>query len=215
MSYIEMTTATMLWSFLCEGIHKLMKERHDAMYGEGVMRKMSRRMRSWIGYAAILCLASCSVSQLMNQVESPKDRIDVKHLLFDVSLYQIELLNQSLHHHKQLHHTPSLSALHQLLYTVAFTHDKVVLAYGEDYISRMTCIQAFMQLIHRWQLSGERPLLTIEISALEDFAIQFQHIYETYRNLLSSEGKVIVSQNEKWTQMDAELNHRIISQFMQ
>jgi hypothetical protein len=137
------------------------------------------------------------------------------HLLYQVSLFQMELLNSYLNETGKITSTQELDSIKQSLYSAGYTHERLALAVGKDELSPITSINQLMQVVMRLQIGGERPLKTEEIKTLQEASKQFKELYASYEKLISSGGKIVSSQNEKLKKQDADLSELLRKKLLQ
>ncbi|UJF32025.1 hypothetical protein [Paenibacillus hexagrammi] len=161
-------------------------------------------------YVLVLFLIGWPLYQIFHTFGEPKEEHNAEHLLYQVSLFQIELLNSYLGQAGSLKDTSELDACKQALYSAGYTHERLVLAAGgSEKLDSLESIPQLMQYIQRLQIGGERKLKTEEIATLQETAEKFKRIYEVYEKLMSSDGQIITSQNEELTKADQDLSETI------
>jgi hypothetical protein len=177
---------------------------------------MRRKLPNKLGiYILVLLLMIWPVSQLYGWMNNKLEKADATYLLYQVSLFQMELLGSYLQQAAKLQNTTDLDALKQSLYSAEYTHERLVLAIGKDRLVQMESINQLMQYILRVQIGGQRLLRPEEKQMLQDTAERFQNMYAIYGSLMSSGGSIIASQNEKLRKQDEELGQAIHLKMLQ
>ncbi|WNR45821.1 hypothetical protein [Paenibacillus roseipurpureus] len=165
-----------------------------------------RVARKTILYGVVLFLIIWPIYQLFHMGGSHKEEHDTKHLLFQVSLFQMEMLKSSLEEAAQSKTTDELNAVKQALYAAAYTHERLVIAVGgEDELTLLASTDQLSQFVQRLQLGGERALKGDEIQTLKEAQKQYNSMYEVYEKMMASNGDIISSQNSKLSELDRNL----------
>lgn len=175
-------------------------------------RRLSGRM---LVYMLMALLLIWPIQQMAGWFQPKEHQHKPIYMLYQVSLFQIELLNSYLSEASQSKSSRELDALKQILYSTSFTHERLALALDEDQLSSLSSISQLMQLVVRLQIGGERPLKSEEIKILQEAAMEFRGIYAAYEKLMSSRGSIITSQNELLEKHDKELAERIRKKLLQ
>ncbi|NEW04471.1 hypothetical protein GK047_00340 [Paenibacillus sp. SYP-B3998] len=153
---------------------------------------------------------------MISMLSSHKEDHDATHLLFQVSLFQMELLNSYLEEARKMKDTAELNAIKQALYSAAYTHERLVLAVGgNEHLNSMSSLTQLMQYIQRLQIGGERQLKPDEIQTLQETANQYKDMYQLYEKIMASSGGVISSQNVKLTELNDALTIKIHKKMLQ
>jgi hypothetical protein len=163
----------------------------------------------WMVYLLLGLLLLWPLQQLLSWAQSDDDGHEPIQLLYQVSLFQMELLNSYLNEASKSKETGELDLLKQSLYSSGYTHERLVLAVGKENLTELKSISQLMQIVLRLEIGGDRPLKAAEVQILQDAALQFKGIHASYEKLMSSRGSIISSQNEKIRKQDEELNHLI------
>jgi hypothetical protein len=160
-------------------------------------------------YVLVLVLLVWPVFQVYELFHSKLDHTDATHLLYQVTLFQMELLSSYLQQSGTLQDSGGLDALKQALYSANYSHERLSLAVGSDRLALLSSMNQLMQYVLRLQVGGNRPLKVEEKQVLQDAAAQFKDIYEIYQKLMSSGGSIIFSQHEKLVKKDGVLSDMI------
>ncbi|MFC5447282.1 hypothetical protein [Paenibacillus aestuarii] len=172
--------------------------------------------RKAIIYSVVLFLIIWPIYQVIGMLGGHKEEHDAEHLLYQVSLFQMELLNSYLGEVGKIKTTDELNEAKQALYSASYTHERLVLAAGgKEYLTSLSSIDQLMQYIQRLQIGGERALKPEETQLLQEVAKQYQTMYGIYEKLMASDGAVISSQNEKLAQTDTALAALIHKKLLQ
>jgi hypothetical protein len=178
------------------------------------MRK--RIARKALIYGIVLFLVTWPVYQVINMLGSHKEDHNATHLLYQVSLFQFELLNSYLGEAGKIKDTAELNVIKQALYSAGYTHERLVLAVGGNkYLTSLNSHTQLMQYIQRLQIGGERQLRSEEIQILQESANQYKTIYQVYEKIMASNGDILSSQNAKLTELDSALTTLIRKKMLQ
>lgn len=157
-------------------------------------------------YGVVLFLILWPVYQLTQMLGNHKEDHDATHLLFQVSLFQMEILKSNLDTAAGSKSTNELDTLKQALYSAEYTHERLVLAAGgESELTTLNFISQLSQYVQRLQLGGTRALKTDEAQTLKEAQKQYASMYEVYEKLMASDGGIISSQNAKLSELDGNL----------
>ncbi|MBE1443496.1 S-adenosylmethionine decarboxylase [Paenibacillus sp. OAS669] len=174
-----------------------------------------KRKRKWIMYAILVFFVVWPVYQIIGMIGAHSEKQDAGKLLYQVSLFQMELLSSYLHDIEKVKDTEGLNPLRQAIYTANFTHQHLVLAYGEDQLTPLESLSQLMQYVLRLQIGGQRPLKGEEVQALLEVRKQFDDLYDAYGKLLSSRGDVVGSQNQRLQKDDKMVNELLRKKLLQ
>ncbi|MFD0694135.1 hypothetical protein ACFQZT_08520 [Paenibacillus sp. GCM10027628] len=178
------------------------------------MRK--KLARKAVMYSIVLFLVIWPIYQVIGMLGTHKEDHDAKHLLYQVSLFQMELLNSYLGEAGKFKDTNELNAAKQALYSAGYTHERLVLAVGgNEYLTSLGSVTQLMQYIQRLQIGGERQLKPDEIGTFQEAANQYRAIYAIYEKMMASNGGVIASQNAKLSELDNALSALIRKKLLQ
>lgn len=168
------------------------------------MRK--RLTRKAVIYGIVLFLVIWPVYQVISMLGSHEEDHNATHLLYQVSLFQMELLNSYLGEVGKIKDTIDLNTVKQALYASGYTHERLAAAVGgSEYLTSMNSLTQLMQYIQRLQIGGERQLKPEEIQTLQEAANQYKAMYQVYEKIMASNGDIISSQNAKLTELDSAL----------
>lgn len=170
---------------------------------------MGRRMRNGIIVMIIALMAGVSLYQLLHLLYDGGDKRDASHLLYQVSLFQMELLNSFLDDAAHATSTGQLNGLKQAVYSAGYAHERLVLAFGEKRLSPLNSVSQLMQFILRLQIGGEREIRPGETETMQQASEMFKRLYEAYGTLVTSGGSIVSSQNEVMQEVDEELTQYI------
>jgi hypothetical protein len=166
-------------------------------------------------YGLLLILSIWPIFQVIDLFQSKLSDANPTHLLYQVSLFQMELLSSYLQQSREITDSAQLDSLKQSIYSANFTHERLALAVGSDHMAALSCMNQLMQYVLRLQVGGHRQLKADEKQTLQDAAEQFQDIYAAYEQLMSSRGSIISSQQEKLAKKDESLSNMIRKKLLQ
>ncbi|WP_284637847.1 S-adenosylmethionine decarboxylase [Paenibacillus silviterrae] len=162
---------------------------------------MRNHRKKWFMYAILALLIVWPISQIVGMLQTDAHREEADKLLYKVSFFQMELLGSYLQDAGVVRDTESLAALRQSLYTANYTHDHLVLAYGESALTKLESLSQLMQYILRLQIGGQRPLKTDELQTLSEVNRLYADLYDAYGKLLSG-GDIVSSENTRLAKAD-------------
>lgn len=156
--------------------------------------------------AVIAMLLLWSVTQTASVLRSRgAGNENAARLLYQVSELHIELLGSQLKQASGARTAAELEPLKQALYTAAFTHDKLVQAFGEQKLPPLHSLTELSQLMLRLQLGGTRAVKPEEAAMLQEAASLFAEIEHSYGKLLSSGDAVVGSRSKAIAEADEKL----------
>lgn len=164
------------------------------------MRK--RWFRRLLVYLIMACMAAWPIYQLAGWYDAKKTKADAVSLLYQVSLFQMELLSSSLNEAAKAKDTDQLNALKQAAYSANYTHERLTMAVGEDRLEKLDSVPELLQFILRLQIGGGRTLKPEESSALQEFGKLYKDLFKAYGELVSSDGHFLSSRSEKVKKAD-------------
>ncbi|MBP1995945.1 hypothetical protein J2Z66_007587 [Paenibacillus eucommiae] len=177
---------------------------------------MKRRQAGKLAvYALVLVLLFWPLSQLLELFHTKTGSGDATHLLYQVSLFQMELLGGYLYQSSESADTAGLDGLKQSLYSAGYTHERLQLAVGTERLAPLLSVNQLMQYVLRLQVGGNRPLRAEEKQALQEASAQFQDLYDVYEALMSSGSSIISSQNNKLIKQDEAIDEMIRKKLLQ
>lgn len=163
----------------------------------------------------IVLLVGWPMYQIYDIMKPDSESVDPEKLLFQVSLFQVELLNSFLQEASTARTTDQLNALKQAAYSVDYTHERFVLLVGDHVLTPLYSVNELMQFIMRLQIGGNRLLKADELEMIRKSGEQFRQLYEAYESLLSSGGSIINSQSEKISELDQAIYDIVHEQLLQ
>ncbi|MEB3100401.1 hypothetical protein [Ferviditalea candida] len=153
----------------------------------------------------LLMFAGLFVYQIYDLFGAESQSGDAKRLLYQVCLFQMEILNSLLNDAARLQNTDQLNDLKQAVYSANYAHERLVQAFGENHLTTLNSIPQMLQYIIRLQIGGDRALSKDEADTLRQAGEQFSEMYAVYGKLLSSGGSVFSSQNDKLKSIDQNI----------
>jgi hypothetical protein len=171
--------------------------------GRSLKQKLIRKA---VIYGVVLFLIIWPIYQLSQMLGHHKEDHDATHLLFQVSLFQMEILKSSLEEASQSKNTNELDRVKQSLYSAEYTHERLMLAAGgSEELTSLSFMSQLSQYIQRLQLGGARALKADETQTLKETQKQFGNMYEVYEKMMASSGDIISSQNADLSKIDRDL----------
>lgn len=155
----------------------------------GLTMKRGPKVVIWI---VLLAMTLVTVIQLVGTLQPKKETADAKRMLYEASLFQVELLSGFVGEAANAPGTEDLNGLKQAAYSVEYTHGRLVLAWG-DALPELRSVSGLMEFIVRLQIGGNRKLKPAEaelFAAIEPHVLELQ---EAYAALLTDGGLNIAS----------------------
>ncbi|MEX2461245.1 MAG: hypothetical protein WD469_08090 [Paenibacillaceae bacterium] len=144
-----------------------------------------------------------SVYQVIQKSDEQKSD---SHLLYQVTLFQIEMLNNVLADSPHFKSPGELTPLKQAAYAVDYTHERFLIALGSNKAVELFSMKRLMDYILRLQMGGERSLKPDEIQVLVDAGLLFIQLHEEFAKLMANNHiEIIPSQNVKVHKVDQDL----------
>lgn len=161
------------------------------------------------GQLFVLCAAAMLLAWLLVRAvglaEDKPERPDAIHLLHQVSLFQLELMDSALGDAAAAKDTGQLNTLKQLAYSAGYAHERLALAVAPGAMTELKGPQQLLQYVTRLQIGGVRPLKPEEARTLQELVKTAQTLHEEYETLVTESGNVVASQNDKLRKTDDEM----------
>jgi hypothetical protein len=170
-------------------------------WGEG-LQMAGRRGSKSILIVFMAVMVGWPAYQLYDGYKIHTERHEAVYLLYQVALFQMEMLNRYLDEVGQNADSGGLDGLKQAAYSAAYTHERLVLASGKEHLTELQSLPGLLQFILRLEIGGKRPLGADESLAIRDLNKLFKNFYAEYAKLFSSDKNFIPSQNEKLAKTD-------------
>jgi hypothetical protein len=166
---------------------------------QGDPMKIKRRL---LGSSLLLVLIGWSLFQIYGMGHSSIEKQNAGKLLYQVSLFQMEILGGFLYNVDKMKDTESLNPLQQAVYTATYTHAQLVLAYGADDLAPLPGLSELMQYMLRLQIGGQRPVKADEVQTLIEVRKQFSLMFDAYSKMLNSFNEIDSSQSDLMAKAD-------------
>ncbi|WP_163858807.1 S-adenosylmethionine decarboxylase [Paenibacillus elgii] len=163
------------------------------------MKRFRKKLFMYLIVAVLIIWPVLQIAELIGRKAPPEK---AEKLLYQVSLFQMELLGSYLQETGKLKDTEALSALRQAVYSASFAHDHLALAYGDSSLAKLDSLAQLMQYLLRLQVGGSRPLRAEEAQTLGDVSKLYTDLYEAYAKLMSSGADIVGSQNDRLMKSD-------------
>jgi hypothetical protein len=145
-------------------------------------------------------------SSLYHLFHTTSEQQNGSHLLYQIALFQIEMLNSSLADITNLKSTQQLVAIKQAAYSVDYTHERFLISLGSNKTVALFSLKRMMDYILRLQIGGDRSLKPEETQVFVNTGILFKKLYEEYAKLMVNPyNRIIASQNAKIHKLDQDL----------
>jgi len=121
---------------------------------------------------------------------------DAKRMLYEASLFQVELLAGHASEASRASTTGELDGLKQSAYSVEFTHGRLAQAAG-DGVPELRSASALVELLVRFQIGGERRLKPEEAERLAAASPFITELYDGYAALFGEDGRLDAAAAER------------------
>lgn len=160
--------------------------------------------RTLVVYAVMALLLVWPCYQLYEWYGAKQEKSDAVQLLYQVSLFQIELLYGYLNEAGKAKDTEQLNGLKQAAYSAFFTHERLAMALGKTGFGKLESVNELLQWIIRLQIGGARAMKPEETKLLQEAAEKFKPLFDDYGKLMTGSGYVS-SQGERLAKDDQAL----------
>jgi hypothetical protein len=152
-------------------------------------------------------LIGWSIYQIYKQFDTHSEQKNGEHLLYQVTLFQMELLNSALADSAAWTETQQLNILKQAAYSVNYTHERFTVLIGTEKLAALKSVSRMMDYIGRLQIGGNRLIQPEEKQAFQGAGKLYKQLYEAYNHLMASNTLDIIStQNAKIKKLDQNLS---------
>jgi hypothetical protein len=144
-----------------------------------------------------------TLNSVYHVMHSPAGKQNDSHLLYQIVVFQIEMLNSTFGDIPNLKSTQQLTVLKQMAYSVNYTHERFLISLGAKKVVELNSLKRMMDYILRLQIGGDRLLKSEEIQIFVDTSILFKQLYEEYVKLMLDHASgIAASQNTKIHKVD-------------
>ncbi|WP_309120348.1 S-adenosylmethionine decarboxylase [Paenibacillus sp.] len=134
--------------------------------------------------------------------EEPK--ADARRMLYEASLFQVELLAGHAAEAASAGTTGELDGLKQAAYSVEYTHARFADALGSG-VPELRSAGVLMELLVRLQIGGERKLKAEEAEVLAAAAPYLSELHDAYAELFDADGALDAAAAERIRLADEEI----------
>jgi len=159
-------------------------------------------------WAIVLALAAATALQWAASFGGEEPVANAKRMLYEASLFQIELMSGYIGEAAAAKSTGELDGLKQAAYSAEYTHARLKKALGSA-VPELRSAAALMELIVRLQIGGERRLKPEEAETLAAAAPHFAKLHDAYAALMDDGGAVNAGAAERLRQADGEIAERL------
>jgi len=140
--------------------------------------------------------------------EEPK--ADARRMLFEASLFQVELLAGHAAEAASAGSTGELDGLKQAAYSVEYTHARFADTVGGE-MPELRSVGVLLELLVRLQIGGERKLKPEEAELLASTAPYFSELHDAYALLYGEDGGTNSAAAERIRAADEEIASKLES----
>jgi hypothetical protein len=149
-----------------------------------------------------------SLNSVYHVVNSHVGKPSDSHLLYQIAVFQIEMLNSTLLDIPNIKSTQQLTILKQMAYAVDYTHERFLISLGTNKVTELSSLKRMMDYILRLQIGGDRTLKLEEIQIFIDTSLLYKQLYENYAKLMpDGEGGIVASENTKIHKADIAITN--------
>lgn len=164
------------------------------------MRKGARA----VVWTVLAVMTIVTLVQWVSLLRTPEPPADAGRMLYEVSLFQVELLGGFMGEAAQAASTDELNGLKQAAYSVEYTHSRLVRASKEP-LPELHSVSAMMELIVRFQIGGVRKLKADEAALLTELAPYCFELHDAYTDLYTEDGALSGEAVERIRKADEEM----------
>lgn len=168
------------------------------------MSLLKRKVKKWFLSSLLILVLGLPLYQLMGMLDQRKDPQEATRLLYQVSLFQYELLQSHVRAASLTTDTTQLELLQQSAYSVQYTHQRLSLAMDGE-LTELKGVDEMMEYILRLQIGGSRMLDQEELTIFDQAAPIVQEAYEAYKSLLTQRSELVTSSHRALQQADVSL----------
>ncbi|AJS57493.1 hypothetical protein [Paenibacillus sp. IHBB 10380] len=168
---------------------------------------MSRRKgKDRLFLCVLIVLVAFVVYEGYRMVRPTATQEDAGKMLFEVTYFQMEVLNTSLMDALQVSYTEDLNALKLAAYSAHYSHERMVRTYGKGHLQSLSALEQLLDRITKWQIGGNRPLTDSERDLLTQYSTNFAELLPVYSLLLDHNDRIASSQADHIKQIDENLD---------
>jgi hypothetical protein len=181
------------------------KNGKQAGYGGVIMGKI--KLSKLLTIVVSLLLIVWPLYQIYKEFNAHSEQKNGVHLLYQVTLFQMELLNSALADSAAWTETQQLNILKQAAYSVNYTHERFTVLIGIDKLAALQSVSRMMDYIGRLQIGGNRLIEPEEKQSFQDAGKLYKQLYEAYNHLMASNAvDIATAQNAKIKKLDRTLS---------
>jgi hypothetical protein len=160
------------------------------MYIAGILSVRGLNMKRGpkaVIWVILLGMSLITVIQLVGTLSPKEEPADAKRMLYEASLFQVELLSGFVGEAANASGTEDLNGLKQAAYSVEYTHDRLLQAWGSA-VPELHSVSGLMEFIVRLQIGGDRKLKPAEAELFAVIEPLVLELHEAYGALLTDGG---------------------------
>jgi hypothetical protein len=193
---------SMVICFVCNPYNKNGKQ---VGYGGVTMGKI--KLGKSLMIIISMLLIAWPLYQIYREFNAHSEQQNGVHLLYQVTLFQMELLNGAFTDSAAWTVTQQLNLLKQAAYSVHYTHERFAVIIGADKLTRLQSMSRMMDYIGRLQIGGNRVIAPEEKQAFLEAGKLYKQLYEAYNHLMASNAyNIVPAQNAKVKKQDQMLS---------
>jgi hypothetical protein len=190
---------------ICFVRHPYNKNGKQTGYGGVIVGKM--KWSKLLTVIVSLLLIGWPLYQIYKQFYAHSEQKNGVHLLYQVTLFQMESLNSALADSAAWTETQQLNILKQAAYSAMYTHERFTMLIGTQKLTALQSVSRMMDYIGRLQVGGNRPITPAEKQALQDAGKLYKPLYEAYNHLMASTAlDIAAAQNAQIKKLDRTLS---------
>ncbi|MCI3923595.1 hypothetical protein MO973_25550 [Paenibacillus sp. TRM 82003] len=169
-----------------------------------------RRGQKAIVWTIVATMAAITLFQWIGLFRDEEQPADAKRMLYEVSMFQVELLGGFVGDAAEAATTSELNSLKQAAYSVEYAHSRLVRAWGSE-MPEMRAASGLMEYIVRLQIGGDRSLKPEEAELFGRAASVYGELQAAYAAMLTPDGKLIGTEIDRLREADGAITEAISS----
>ncbi|WP_052339447.1 hypothetical protein [Gorillibacterium massiliense] len=166
---------------------------------------MRRRRFPILLWLIVLFMAAGTIYQTVDWYRAKTDKPEAERYLYQICLFQMQALASALQQPPE--GAPEMESLKRLVYIARFSHEKLVLTYGEDRVDTLDSLQELLSYLMGAQISGvpeSESGFAGDTNKWREMATLYKEISEHYAKLITTGGEVVTTQNDALAKLDRE-----------
>jgi hypothetical protein len=156
-------------------------------------------------WLTIVLLASVTFYQTYDWYRAKTDRTDAAYYLYQVSLFDLQMLAGTLAEAGKLTDTSQLDALREAAYSAQYSHERLARIYAKENMAALDSYKELLQFVLGLQLGGPQAIKPETAKTMRDLSGLYREMSADYAKLLSARHEIISSENAKLVKIDGDI----------